>query len=151
MPKTGGSLKVALAQEWLRSTTTDQVWVAVWIRLAWIEHSIKVRAYWLLILKSNARTVAITSGRESRRKRGAFFEEVCEEFLKIYPEGRCRFGQAVNADIGAVDGLMDVIGRQSEFGDPYRLSIRRQKHIYAMLQIGQERIRNVLARSQDND
>ena len=84
-------------------------------------------------------------------KKGALFEEICEEFLRIYPEGKCRFRQAVNADIDAVDGLMDVIGRQGEFGEPYRLSTRRRKHIHAMLQIGQERIRNVLARSQDND
>lgn len=84
-------------------------------------------------------------------KKGALFEEICEEFLRVYPEGKRRFRQAVNADIDAVDGLMDVIGRHGEFGEPYRLSTRRRKHMRAMLQIGQERIRNVLARSQDND
>ena len=47
--------------------------------------------------------------------------------------------------------LMDLIGKQSEFDDPYRLSAKRQKHVNAMLRIGQERIRNVIARSKSND
>ena len=83
--------------------------------------------------------------------KGASFEEICEEFLKAYPEGRRWLKEALHADIGAVDGLMDLIGKRSEFDDPYRLSAKRQKHINAMLQIGQERIRNILARSKGND
>ena len=36
-------------------------------------------------------------------KKGASFEEICEEFLKVYPEGRRWFNEAVDADIDGFD------------------------------------------------
>lgn len=77
-------------------------------------------------------------------KHGSHFEEVCGEFLVHYPKGKFRFEEAENANIDAVDELMDSIRRRSAFEPPYCLSIRRQEHICAMLQVGKERIRNIL-------
>lgn len=77
-------------------------------------------------------------------KHGSYFEEVCGEFLERYPKGKFRFEEAEKANIDAVDELMDSISRQSALEHPYCLSKNRQKHIYAMLQIGKERIRNIL-------
>ena len=77
-------------------------------------------------------------------KRGSLFEEVCGEFLKCYPQGRYRFEEAERLNIEAVGELMDAIGEQNCFSSPYRLTTNRQKHIFAMLRIGKERIRNIL-------
>lgn len=77
-------------------------------------------------------------------KRGSYFEEVCGEFLKRYPKGILRFEEAQRANIDAVDELMDSIRSQSALEPPYCLSTKRQKHIHAMLQIGKERIKNIL-------
>ena len=77
-------------------------------------------------------------------KHGSYFEEVCGEFLERYPKGKVRFEEAEKANIDAVDELMDLISTQSSLESPYCLSKNRRKHIYAMLQIGKERIRNIL-------
>ena len=79
-------------------------------------------------------------------KRGSLFEEVCGEFLKCYPAGRRKFEEAEALNIEDVGKLMDMIMGQNCFCSPYRLTQYRQKHIFAMLRIGKERIRNVLSR-----
>jgi len=77
-------------------------------------------------------------------KRGGDFEEVCVAFLSHYPEGRRWFEDAGKVDIDAVRRLMASIPEQISLPEPHRLSDRRSRHIYAMLQIGMERIKNVL-------
>jgi len=79
-------------------------------------------------------------------KDGGLFEDVCEKFLAGYPEGRRWFEVAEGVDIEAVCDLMASISRTSDLAEPYFLSERRQQHICAMLQIGAERIRNVLSK-----
>lgn len=78
-------------------------------------------------------------------KRGGCFEEVCIEFLKMYPEGRYWFENAANVDVGRVGRLMDDIVSLNCHDDPYRLSSRRCRHVIAMLNIGVKRIKNVLS------
>jgi hypothetical protein len=77
-------------------------------------------------------------------KHGGLFEDVCVEFLRIYPEGRSRFEAAGAVDIEAVCVLMDSIANRIQVDDDYFLSERRRQHICAMLQIGVERTKNIL-------
>ena len=77
-------------------------------------------------------------------KRGSLFEAVSAEFLKCYTQGRRRFEEAERLNIEAVGNLMGTIGGQSGFNSPYHLTTNRRKHIFAMLRIGKERIRNIL-------
>ncbi|MBC6442751.1 MAG: HipA domain-containing protein [Rhodobacteraceae bacterium] len=80
-------------------------------------------------------------------KCGGTFEDVCIAFPRHYPEGRHRFERAKGVDIDAVGHLMNTIAERIPLPDPYSLSERRRQHIYAMLQIGVERIRNVLCKA----
>lgn len=80
-------------------------------------------------------------------KRGGKFEDVCIAFLQHYPGGKHWFEAAEGVDIDAVCRLMDSISERMSLSEPHSLSERRRQHIYAMLQIGVERIRNVLCRA----
>lgn len=81
---------------------------------------------------------------EGPAARGSLFEDLCVQFLEHYPEGRRWFDEAAAADIEAARDLMVVIGNKVECEEQYLLSQRRQQHICAMLQLGAERIKNVL-------
>lgn len=77
-------------------------------------------------------------------KSGAPFEAISSALLSAYPSGRRRFEAIAELNIEPVQELMAKIGRDVDIAEPYRLSERRQRHIYAILKIGQERIRNIL-------
>ncbi|SLN39102.1 hypothetical protein ROA7450_01857 [Roseovarius albus] len=77
-------------------------------------------------------------------KRGGFFEDVSKKFLSIYPDGRHWFESAGAIEITAVCHLMDSISVNSGIEEPYFLSEKRRQHIYNMLNIGVERIKNTL-------
>lgn len=80
-------------------------------------------------------------------KRGGLFEDVCLGFLQHYPDGRHWFEATEGVDIDAVCHLMDSISQRIPLTEPHFLSEMRRQHIYAMLQIGVERIRNVLCKA----
>lgn len=79
-------------------------------------------------------------------KRGGSFEEVSVAFLSGHSEGRRWFEAAADIDIGAIRALMDHIATVLPLPAPHGLCEMRRQHICAMLQIGVERIRNVLCR-----
>ena len=77
-------------------------------------------------------------------QRGGKFEDVCVAFLRHYPDGKRWFEATEGVNIDAVCRVMAAISERTCLSEPYALSERRRQHIYAMLQIGMERIRNVL-------
>jgi len=77
-------------------------------------------------------------------KRGGGFEDVSVAFLKLYPDGRPLFEDAAGIDLDKVLQLMDDISVSLPLDPPHDLSQMRRQHICAMLQIGAERIKNVL-------
>lgn len=77
-------------------------------------------------------------------KRGGGFEQVCIAFLQLYPDGRRWFEDVEGIDVKAVLHLMDRIAVSLPLDPTHNLSAMRRQHIYAMLQLGAERIRNVL-------
>ena len=82
---------------------------------------------------------------DSPGRQGSRFEGLCGAFLSIYPEGRQWFEEAGTVPLGKVRELMTSISAETTcLPDLYRLSKRRRTHIYAMLTIGKERIKNIL-------
>lgn len=77
-------------------------------------------------------------------KKGSPFEEICCKFLDDHPEGLKRFQEVASLDLTAVSELMQRLGELSPLPNHFILSERRQQHICAMLQIGLERIRNIV-------
>lgn len=77
-------------------------------------------------------------------KRGAHFESICSAFLKAYPEGRCFFEAAAKVDVDSVRDFMADTAKRLQLPEPYTLTAQRQQHIYAILQIGLQRIHSVL-------
>lgn len=80
-------------------------------------------------------------------KRGGKFEDVSIAYLQHYSDGRHWFEAAEAVDIDAVCRLMDSVSASMALPEPHSLSERRRQHIYAMLQMGVERIRNVLCKA----
>lgn len=80
-------------------------------------------------------------------KKGSDFASVCCGILEIHPDGWGFFEQVEALDIDRVAELMVKIKAETALPDPYGLTERRQQHIYAMLQIGMERIKNTLHQS----
>lgn len=78
------------------------------------------------------------------RKSGAPYEAISAALLNVYPPGRRRFEAIADLNLEPVQELMDEIGRLPQIREPYGLSERRQHHIYAILKVGRERIRNIL-------
>jgi hypothetical protein len=79
-------------------------------------------------------------------KKGSHFGSVCSGILEIHPDGKRWFEVVEALDINKIADLMVRIGTETDLPEPYLLTERRQQHIYAMLQIGLERIRNALHR-----
>jgi hypothetical protein len=79
-------------------------------------------------------------------RHGAAFEEICSSFLKVFPEGRSFFEAAEAVDLDRVVHLMCDLQHSMPLPTPYLLSERRKQHIYAILQLGVERIRNTLCK-----
>lgn len=75
---------------------------------------------------------------------GALFEPLCHKLLDTYPEGRTAFEHAASIDLEAVKALTREIIRHIELPESYALTEKRAAHIHAVLQIGMERIRNIL-------
>ena len=77
-------------------------------------------------------------------KQGAFFEPLCHKLLDAYPEGRAAFEHAAGIDLETVRVLTQEIIRHVKLPASHALTYRRAAHIQAVLQIGLERIRNIL-------
>ena len=88
---------------------------------------------------------------QSACSRGSKFEELCTAFLARFPEGRQWFEEAGEVEIDAVSDVMASIRKETSLSDPHQLSKRRQAHIYAMLQMGTERLKNTLRQSRFDD
>lgn len=81
---------------------------------------------------------------ESQCKHGSNFEEMNSAFLEIYPDGKRWFEEAAGVDIGAVRDLLNSIRAESSIKAPYNPSCRRIQLVCAILQVGLQRIKNVL-------
>ena len=77
-------------------------------------------------------------------KRGALFEELCRRLLICFPEGRGIFEQVASIDLDAVRTLTEEFVNRAQLPAPYGITARRAEHICATLQIGMQRISNVL-------
>ena len=77
-------------------------------------------------------------------KHGAFFKPLCHKLLDEYPEGRSAFEHAAGIDLEAVRVLTHDIIRRIKLPEGHALTERRAAHIQSVLQIGMERIRNIL-------
>lgn len=77
-------------------------------------------------------------------KRGARFEELCKAFLSEYPEGRHFFEAAATIEVATAREFMADTASQLELPEPFTFTPQRQQHICAILQIGVQRIHNVL-------
>ena len=81
-------------------------------------------------------------------KHGAHFEPLCHKLLESFPEGRAVFEQVAGIDLEPVRRLVHEIVARVELPEPYALTDRRAEHIYAILEIGMERIENILRGTQ---
>lgn len=81
---------------------------------------------------------------EEPMRHGAHFEPLCRKLLENYPEGRAVFEQVASIDLEAVKKLAHEIVARVELRKPYALTDRRAEHIYAILEIGMQRIKNIL-------
>ncbi len=77
-------------------------------------------------------------------KKGAHFEPLCYKLLEHYPDGRVVFEEVAGIDLRAVKRLVQEIVTRVELPKPYALTDRRAEHVCAILEIGMERIRNIL-------
>ena len=77
-------------------------------------------------------------------KHGAFFEPLCHKLLDTYPEGRAAFEHAASIELETVKALTHRIIQHVELPKSYALTEERATHIHTVLQIGMERIRNIL-------
>lgn len=77
-------------------------------------------------------------------KHGAFFEPLCHKLLDEYPEGGAAFEHAAGIDLEAVRALTHHIISHVELPESHALTERRAAHIQSVLQIGVERVRNIL-------
>ena len=75
---------------------------------------------------------------------GSPFIEVSKAFLKTFPKGVISFRNASRIDIDEVCNLMTQIREKFELPAPYALTKKRQEHIRFMLEIGKERIDEIL-------
>ena len=75
---------------------------------------------------------------------GSPFIDVSKAFLETFPKGVISFRNASRIDIDEVDNLMTRIREQFELPAPYALTKKRQEHIRFMLEIGKERIDEIL-------
>lgn len=76
--------------------------------------------------------------------KGCYFNDVNIKFLEMYPEGRKWFQAAGSLDLQPVRQIMEDIAHVFDGDIHYSLSERRRLHIFTMLQIGKERIKNIL-------
>ena len=81
---------------------------------------------------------------EDPAKNGALFEPLCRKLLDTYPEGRAAFERAVEIDLEAVRALTHNIIQRVDLPGNYALTEKRAVHIHAVLQIGRQRIQNIL-------
>ena len=77
-------------------------------------------------------------------KQGAIFKPLCHRLLDEYPEGRAAFEHAAGIDLETIRLLTREIISHVRLPESYALTERRAAHIQAVLQIGLERIRNIL-------
>mgnify|MGYP001209372720 CR=1 FL=1 len=76
--------------------------------------------------------------------RGGKFGDVCAAWLRTYPDARIAYEQVADLDVRPVlDFLHRCHERFLDLGE-YALTVQRLQHMYAILQQGQERIRNAL-------
>lgn len=76
--------------------------------------------------------------------RGGRFGEVCAAWLHTNPEARAIYKQVTDLDVGPVlDFLYQCHENFRDIGE-FALTVQRLQHMYAILQQGQERIRNAL-------
>ena len=81
---------------------------------------------------------------EEPAERGSSFIDVSKAFLKTFPKGVISFRNASLIDIDEVYNLMTRIRERFELPAPYALTKKRQEHIRFMLEIGKERIDEIL-------
>ncbi len=77
-------------------------------------------------------------------KHGALFEPLCHRLLDEYPEGRAAFERVATIDLEAVRMLTHRIISHVKLPESHALTERRAVHMQSVLQIGKERIRNIL-------
>ena len=77
-------------------------------------------------------------------KDGATFETLCNKLLDTYPEGRAAFERAADIDLEVVRALTHNIIQGVNLPGNYALTEKRAAHIHAVLQIGVQRLQNIL-------
>ena len=88
---------------------------------------------------------------EKPMKHGALFEPLCRRLLDCFPESHAAFEQAAGIDLEAVRILTREIIARVDLPKPYALTCRRAEHICGILEIGMQRIRNILGTRQEYD
>ena len=68
-------------------------------------------------------------------RKGSHLDLVCSGILEIHPDGKRWFETIEAIDIDKVADLMVRMEATTDLPEPYLLTERRQKHIYAMLQM----------------
>ena len=77
-------------------------------------------------------------------RHGTHFEPLCHKLLESYPEGRAAFEDVGDIDLEAVKKLVQEIVARVNLPKPYALTDRRAEHIHAILEIGMQRIEDIL-------
>lgn len=81
---------------------------------------------------------------EEPMRHGTHFEPLCHKLLESYPEGRAAFEDVGDIDLEAVKKLVQEIVARVNLPKPYALTDRRAEHIHAILEIGMQRIEDIL-------
>ena len=81
---------------------------------------------------------------EEPMKNGAHFEPLCHKLLDHFPEGYTVFEEVAGIDLEHVRKLVHEIVAHVELPEPFALTDRRAEHICAILDIGMDRIENIL-------
>ena len=81
---------------------------------------------------------------EEPMKNGAHFEPLCHKLLNRFLQGRAIFEEVAGIDLEPVKKLVHGIVVGIELPEPFALTDRRAEHICAILEIGMERIKNIL-------
>ena len=72
--------------------------------------------------------------------RGSPFDEINAAFLDMHPRARVWFEAVEAVEIERIREMMATLCTEINLEEPHALSERRQRHVFAMLQIGRERI-----------
>lgn len=81
---------------------------------------------------------------EEPAERGSSFIDVSRAFLETFPAGVISFQEASRINIDEVYNLMTSIRKNFVLPRPYALTENRQKHIRFMLEMGKDRIYEIL-------